>query len=169
VNVEDGAVTLFKHTWKTPMMESTNQSLKFIPNGLLFSNTNDTGYQGGDGDGTSTSGTISRVEDKRTENEDELMGSVSDYYLADDKVQMAVYAHSSAFAIGSPSNIQDGSLETPKVTVSRLLQKTRSIADITCDSHGRWAVKWFVALKSIGVRVWWVQVNSPLLMIYSQS
>jgi hypothetical protein len=169
MNVEDGAVTLFKHTRKAPIMESTNQSLKFIPNGLLFSNTNDTGYQGGDGDGTSTSGTIGRVEDERAENEDELMGSGSDYYSADDEVQMAVYTHSSAFAVGSPSSIQDGSLETPKATVSRLLRKTRSIADITCDSHGRWAVKWFVALKSIGVRVLWVQVNAPLLMIYSQS
>ena len=101
--------------------QSTNQSLDFVPNGLLFSNTNDTGYQAGDGDGTSTGGTI----DKRVEDEDELMESGSDYYSADEIDKRSITS-----AVGSPGDIQDGPLETPKATVSRWLRKTRSKADV---------------------------------------
>ena len=117
MNVEDSAITLSQHTRKAPIMQSqsTNKSLDFVPNGLLFSNTNDTGYQAGDGDGTSTGGTI----DKRVEDEDELMESGSDYYSADEIDKPSI--------VGSPGDIQDG---TPKATVSRWLRKTRSKADV---------------------------------------
>ena len=149
MNVEDSAITLFQHTRKAPIMQSqsTNQSLDFVPNGLLFSNTNDTGYQVGDGDGASTGGTI----DERVEDEDELMESGSDYYSAD-KIQMAVDKRSITSAVGSPGNVQEGPLETPKATVSRSLRKLDPKL-IFCGSHVCWGVKWCLAIKSMGARV----------------
>ena len=117
MNVEDSAITLFQHTRKAPIMQSqsTNQSLDFVPNGLLFSNTNDTGYQVGDGDGASTGGTI----DERVEDEDELMESGSDYYSADE-IQMAVDKRSITSALEKKHN------HPPMITLPLLDQHRRT-------------------------------------------